>query len=217
MTDQAFETMRQAMVASQLRTNAVSDPRVVAAMARVPRERFVGEDRRSLAYVDIAVPLDGGRALCPPMVLGRLLTEARPAPGDHALIVGASTGYSAAVLAGLVASVVALEEDAALAGRARALLAGEAGVTLVEGPLTQGWAAAAPYDLILIDGAVEQIPPAMVAQLAPHGRLAAAIIERGVSRLAVGRRAGGDFAMAAFADAAAPALPGFEPVAGFRF
>jgi len=209
--------MRQAMVASQLRTNAVSDPRVVAAMARVPRERFVPEARRALAYVDIAVPLDGGRALCPPMVLGRLLTEARPQAGTHALVVGAGTGYAAAVLASLVASVVALEEDGSLAKKARDLLAGEAGVTLVEGPLTQGWAAEAPYDLILIDGAVEQIPPALVAQLAPQGRLAAAIVERGVTRLAVGRRAGGDFAMAAFADAAAPVLPGFEPVTGFRF
>lgn len=209
--------MRRAMVASQLRTNAVSDPRVVAAMARVPRERFVSEDRRSLAYVDIAVPLGHGRALSPPMVLGRLLTEAQPVAGDHALVVGAATGYAAAVLAALVSSVVALEEDAALAQRARELLAGETGVTLVEGPLPQGWAAAAPYDLILIDGAVEQISPALVAQLAPQGRLVAAIVERGVTRLAVGRRAGGDFAMAAFVDAAAPILPGFEPVVGFRF
>jgi protein-L-isoaspartate(D-aspartate) O-methyltransferase len=205
------------MVASQLRTNAVSDPRVVAAMASVPRERFVAENRRSLAYVDIAVPLEGGRALCPPMVLGRLLNEARPTAGDHALVVGAATGYAVAVLGSLVASVVALEEDPTLARRAAELLAGDAGVTLVEGRLTEGWAAAAPYDLILVDGAVEQIPPALVAQLAPHGRLAAAIVERGVTRLAVGRKAGGDFAMAAFADAAAPSLPGFEPVAGFHF
>jgi protein-L-isoaspartate(D-aspartate) O-methyltransferase len=217
VTDQGFETMRQAMVASQLRTNAVSDPRVVAAMARVPRERFVPEGRRSLAYVDIAVPLAGERALPAPMVLGRLLTEARPAPGDRALVVGAATGYAAAVLASLVSSVVALEEDAGLVTRARALLGAQPGVTVVEGPLTQGWADAAPYDLILIDGAVEQIPPALVNQLAPHGRLAAAIVERGVTRLAVGRRSGGDFAMAAFADAAAPTLPGFEPVVGFRF
>jgi protein-L-isoaspartate(D-aspartate) O-methyltransferase len=217
VTDQAFETMRQAMVASQLRTNAVSDPRVVAAMAVAPRERFVPEDRRALAYVDIAVPLDGDRALSPPMVLGRLLTEARPLAGDRALVVGAGTGYSAMVLSALVASVVALEEDEALVRRARELLAAAAGVTLVEGPLPQGWAAAAPYDLILIDGAVEEVPPALVEQLAPRGRLAAAIIERGVIRLAIGRRAGGDFAMAAFADAAAPVLPGFEPVVGFRF
>ena len=209
--------MRQAMVASQLRTNSVSDPRVVAAMARVPRERFVAEDRRSLAYVDIAVPLDGGRALPAPMVLGRLLTEARPAPGDRALVVGAGTGYAAAVLASLVASVVALEEDTGLAARARELLAGEAAVTVAEGPLTDGWAGAAPYDLILIDGAVEQLPPMLIEQLAPRGRLAAAIVERGVTRLAVGRGAAGDFAMAAFADAAAPLLPGFEPAAGFRF
>ena len=217
MTDQAFETMRQAMVASQLRTNAVSDPRVVAAMAQVPRERFVAENRRALAYVDIAVPLEGGRALSPPMVLGRLLTEAHPAAGDHALVVGAATGYAAAVLSSLVSSVVALEEDGALAGWARELLAGQTNVTIVEGPLAQGWAAAAPYDLILIDGAVEQLPSALVEQLAPQGRLAAAIVERGVTRLAVGRRAGGDLAMAAFADAAAPSLPGFEPAAGFRF
>jgi protein-L-isoaspartate(D-aspartate) O-methyltransferase len=217
VTDQGFETMRQAMVASQLRTNAVSDPRVVAAMARVPRERFVPEQRRALAYVDIAVPLNGGRALPPPMVLGRLLTEARPGSADRALIVGAATGYSAAVLASLVASVTALEEDAALVGRARELLAGEERITLVEGPLTRGWPETAPYDLILVDGAVEQLPPALVEQLAPDGRLAAAIVERGVTRLAVGRRAGSDLAMAAFADAAAPPLPGFEPVAGFRF
>jgi protein-L-isoaspartate(D-aspartate) O-methyltransferase len=217
VTDQAFETMRQAMVASQLRTNAVSDPRVVAAMAQVPRERFVADNRRALAYIDIAVPLEGGRALSPPMVLGRLLTEARPLPGDRALIVGAASGYSAAVLAGLVSSVVAVEEDAALAGRARELLAGERNVTVVEGPLRQGWAEAAPYDLILIDGAVELMPPALAEQLAPDGRIAAAIIEREVTRLAVGRRAGGDLAMVAFADAAAPVLPGFEPVTGFRF
>jgi protein-L-isoaspartate(D-aspartate) O-methyltransferase len=217
VTDQAFETMRQAMVASQLRTNSVSDPRVVAAMAQVPRERFVAENRRALAYVDIAVPLEGGRALCPPMVLGRLLTEARPVPGDRALIVGAATGYAAAVLGALVSSVVALEEDAALAARARELLAGAGGVTVVEGALSGGWPAGAPYDLILIDGAVEQVPQALVEQLAPQGRLAAAIIERGVSRLAVGRRAGSDFAMVAFADAAAPTLPGFAPAAGFRF
>jgi protein-L-isoaspartate(D-aspartate) O-methyltransferase len=151
------------------------------------------------------------------MVLGRLLTEAHPLPGDHALVVGAATGYAAAVLASLVASVVALEEDGTLAARARDLLAGESAVTVVDGPLTQGWAPAAPYDLILVDGAVEQIPAALVAQLAPRGRLAAAIVERGVTRLAIGRRAGDGLAMAAFADAAAPSLPGFEPVAGFRF
>lgn len=217
VTDQAFETMRRAMVASQLRTNAVSDPRVVAAMARVPRERFVPESRRALAYVDIAVPLDAGRALAPPMVLGRLLTEARTVPSDRALIVGAATGYSAAVLAALVSSVVALEEDASLCGRARELLAAEPRVKIVEGRLTQGWPEGAPYDLILFDGAVEQIPPALVAQLAPQGRIAAPVIERGVTRLAIGRRSGDEFAMAAFADAAAPSLPGFEPVAGFQF
>ena len=134
-----FEPMRRAMVASQLRTTGVNDPRVLAAMGEVPRERFVPRERRALAYADALVPLAPGRALNPPMALGRLLTEARPAAGEHALVIGAATGYSAAVLARLVGSVVALEEDAALAAFAREALAGS-GVELVEGPLAKGWA-----------------------------------------------------------------------------
>lgn len=200
------------MVASQLRTTAVNDARVVAAMGAVPRELYVPADRAALAYLDVAVPLGAGRALPAPMVLGRLLTEARIAPGDRALIVGAATGYSAAVLALLAGEVIALEEDAALAGPAPA-----AGVTRVSGPLAEGWATGAPYDLILIDGAVDHVPPAIVAQLADGGRLATAIDEDGVTRLAIGRVAGGAFGLTSFADAAVPILPGFAPPAGFRF
>src|SRR6185436_16130834 len=110
-TEQNFEPMRRAMVASQLRTTGVNDPRVIAAMGVVARERFVPADRRALAYADAGIPLGHGRALSPPMVLGRLLTEGRLNGSEHALVVGAATGYSAAVLARLVASVVALEED----------------------------------------------------------------------------------------------------------
>lgn len=213
MTEQNFQQMRRAMVTSQLRTTAVNDPRVVAAMARVPRERFVPETQAALAYLDISLPLGNGRSLPAPMILGRLLTEARLKPADRALVIGAGGGYAAAVTAALVAEVVALEEDAALAGDA----ALPANVRRVSGPLAAGVAADAPYDFILFDGAVEQIPDAIVAQLADGGALAAPIVENGVTRLAIGRKAGAAFAMRVFADAEAPILPGFARPTGFRF
>jgi protein-L-isoaspartate(D-aspartate) O-methyltransferase len=150
------------------------------------------------------------------MALGRLLTEAAPRPGERALAVGVATGYAAAVLARLAGSCVALEEDAELAAAARRNLAG-CDVRLVEGPLAEGCAALGPYDLILIDGAVEFVPEALVAQLAERGRLAAGLLENGVTRLAIGRRAGDGFAMAAFADAAAAILPGFAKPPAFKF
>ena len=216
MTEQNFESMRMAMVSNQLRTTAVNDVRVVDAMRAVPREDYVPADRAAVAYVDTLVPLGGGRLLNSPMATGRLLTEIEAQPGDRALIVGAATGYSAALLAGLVADVVALDEDAALTAKARAASL-PANVTVVDGPLADGWAAGAPYDLIFIDGAIEQVPQALIDQLADGGRLAAAVIERGVSRLSIGRKAGGGFGMIAFADAEAAPLPGFARPAAFTF
>ena len=245
MTEHNFRAMRRAMVASQLRTTGVSDPRVVAAMGAVPRELFVPTERLPLAYADALVPLKPGRALNTPMALGRLLTEARPHPSDRALVVGAATGYAAAVLARLVGHVVALEEDEELAARIRAALAqlsnyaGDgmiaghelesdegraasrplelAGFEVVRGPLAKGWKKGAPYDLILIDGAVEQVPKALTEQLADGGRLATGLIEDGVSRLCLGRKAGDGFGLIAFADAASSILPGFEKPRAFTF
>jgi protein-L-isoaspartate(D-aspartate) O-methyltransferase len=162
------------------------------------------------------VPLANGRALNPPMALGRLLTEARLQGDERALVVGAGTGYAAAVLARLVASVTALEEDKALAATARDALA-DTGVTLVAGPLDKGWAKAAPYDFILVDGAVEYLPPAIVAQAAEGARIGLALLDRGVTRLAMGRVVGGAFGLATFADAAVAILPGFEKPRGFIF
>jgi len=216
MTEHVFEPMRRAMVASQLRTTGVNDPRVIAAMGDVARERFVPEDRRSLAYADAAVPLGAGRALNPPMVLGRMLTEARLTGAERALVIGAGTGYAAAVLARLVASVVALEEDAKLAGFAKAALAGS-GVDLATGPLAKGWAKGAPYDFILIDGAVGHVPLAIVRQAADGGRISLALADDGVTRLAIGRVVAGAFGTTVYADAAAASLPGFETPRGFSF
>jgi protein-L-isoaspartate(D-aspartate) O-methyltransferase len=217
MGEQNFEAMRRAMVTNQLRTTAVNDAAVVAALAAVPRERFVPAERASLAYVDTLIPLGGGRALNPPMVTGRLLTEAHPMPEDRVLVVGAATGYAVALLARLTASVVALEEDAALLAKLGPAFAGVADVSVVSGPLAAGWADGGPYDLILIDGAIETLPEALVAQLAEDGRLAAAVIEKGVSRLTIGRRAGAGFGTRAFVDAEAAVLPGFARPRAFSF
>lgn len=216
MTEQNFEQMRRAMVASQLRTTGVNDPRALAAMGAVPRERFVPPDKAGTAYVDALVPLSPTRDLNTPMSLGRLLTELAPQPGERAMVIGAATGYAAAVLARMVGSVVAVEEDADLLALARGNLTGSQ-VKLVEGSLTEGHAAEAPYDLILIDGAVEAVPDAIIAQLADGGRLAAAILDQGVSRLSIGRKAGEGFGMAAVSDWAAAALPGFAKPRTFHF
>jgi protein-L-isoaspartate(D-aspartate) O-methyltransferase len=216
MTEHVFEPMRRAMVASQLRTTGVNDPRVIAAMGEVPRERFVPEERRALAYADALVPVAPGRALNPPMALGRMLTEARLRGHERALVIGAATGYSAAILARLVASVVALEEDGELAAFAKQALAGSE-VALVKGPLARGYAKGGPYDFILIDGAAEYVPQAIVDQVADGGEIALAIFEQGVSRLAIGRVVAGAFGFSFFADAEAAPLPGFEKPRGFSF
>lgn len=216
MTEHNFDHMRAAMIASQLRTTGTNDPRVLAAMGEVPRERFVPAARRPLAYADTLVPLKPGRDLNSPMALGRLLTEAAPRKGERALAIGVATGYSAAVLARLVGPCVAVEEDPELAQSARANLDGYE-VRLVEGPLAGGCRAEGPFDLILIDGAVEVVPDSLVEQLADRGRLATGLVENGVTRLAIGRRAGEGFGLAAFADAATAILPGFAKPRAFKF
>ena len=216
MSDYDFEYMRRSMVASQLRTTGVADARVLAAIGDVPREKFVPEDRVPIAYADTSVPLGNGRELSPPMATARLLSEAGPRGHERALVVGAATGYSAAVMARVAKTVVAVEEDPALAAFARAALAGSE-VELVEGPLHEGHAAGGPYDLILIDGAVESVSDAIIAQLTEDGRLATGIVERGVTRLAVGRRAGGGFGLTVFTDSSTAILPGFAKPRTFSF
>lgn len=212
-----FEAMRHAMVASQLRTNAVSDARVVAAMARVPREAFLPAEVRGIAYRDTAVPLGRGRSQNVPIATGRLLTEAWLLASDRVLLIGAAGGYTAAVLAGLVAEVVAVESDPALAAAARAALAGYANVTLMEGPLEAGYEAGAPYDVLMIDGAVEHVPDALVAQIRAGGRAVAGIADRGITRLASGRKTAGGFALLDFADIDCVSLPGFARPRTFTF
>lgn len=213
----SFDVMRHAMVASQLRTTAVNDARVVSAMARVPRETFMPDEVRAIAYRDTAIPLGGGRYANVPMATGKLLTEAALEKTDRVLLIGAAGGYTAAVLAEIVASVVAVESDAALAGLARTALAGNGKVTLIEGDLAAGHAAGAPYDVLVIDGAVEHLPEALAAQVREGGRVVSGIVERGVTRLARGIRSEHGFALTPFADVDCVALPGFSVPKPFTF
>lgn len=179
---------RQTMIDSQLRTVGVSDARLLAAFDATPREPFVVNPR--LAYADAGSEVAPGRWLLEPLVLALLLEHAEVTPGTRALVVGAATGYSAAILARLGARVTALEIDPDLSARAALALAetpaATPAVTLAAGPLAAGWPQAAPYDLILFEGAIEVLPESFAAQLAPGGRVAAVVRDDGVGRAAVG-------------------------------
>ncbi|MBY9064585.1 protein-L-isoaspartate O-methyltransferase [Sphingomonas yunnanensis] len=217
LRDDDFTAMRQAMVASQLRTVAVTDPRVVAAMAEVARERFVPAQSTAMAYRDTAIALGQGRALNTPLATARLLVEARLRASDRVLLIGAAAGYTAAVLARIVADVVAVEESSDLVAHARAALGDERNMTLVEAPLAQGHAAGAPYDVLLVDGAVEELPSTLLTQVVDGGRIATGLIERGVFRLAAGAHRGAATALTPFADIDSVRLPGFDKPRSFSF
>lgn len=210
MTEQNFSSMRTAMVESQLRPSDVDDQRVISVMARVPREDFVPAERRAMAYVDRPVPLSGGRSLNPPVATGRLLKEARVAVGDKVLLIGAATGYSATLLAEMGAVVTAVEEDNGVAINVP-------GVTLVRGPLAAGAAQGAPYDVLVIDGAVEEVPAAIVQQLADGARVVTGIVEGGVTRLCSGRVVAGVLGLASLVDMEMVVLPGFSTPQRFVF
>lgn len=183
------EAARRAMIDSQLRTSDVNEPWVLAAMARVPREDFVPEAARAAAYIDRAVPLGNGRFLAAPVVHGRMLAEAAPTAQDKALLISGGCGYLAALLRPLVGSLDTL--DAAEASKAD----------------PQGG-----YSLIVIDGAIEQLPESLVAALADNGRIVTGLVERGVTRVAVGRKVAGDVALLPIADIGMPVLAEFaEP------
>lgn len=214
---------RRRMVDGQLRPNRVTDPRLVSAMLDIPREAFLPPQLAARAYTDEDVPLPGGRVLTEPMVLARLLQLLALRDGDRLLLIGAGTGYSAAVAAACGARVLALEEDRALLDVARRVLpryTAPGAVTVVEGPLTAGRASAAPYDAILIEGEVPEVPAAIAEQLAEGARLATVLAAsaRGVgSRAVLGRRIGGAFSTADAFDCHTPPLPAFRSPPLFVF
>ena len=219
MTD--FALARRNMVDGQLRPNRVNDAGLLAALGDLPRERFLPEGLRSVAYADDDVPLGKGRFMMEPMVLARLIQVLQPRAEDKALVAAAGLGYGAAILARLTKSVVAVETDAGLAATAAKTLQelGVSGVDPVAGPAEQGAAASAPYDIILIEGAVPEVPKAIADQLAEGGRLATVIADPsgtlGVAHLFV--KQGGVVSGRPLFDAGTPSLPGFERPARFTF
>jgi len=186
---------RRAMIDGQLRPEAVTDVAVLAAMGSIRREDYVPPAARASAYTDRPIALGEGRSMMPPAALGRLLSELAPRPGERALVVGAATGYSAALLEHIGLDVTSIDG--------------------AEG--SEGDGDGEPFDLILIDGAVEHVPQPLIDRLADGGRLATAIRDRGVSRLAIGRAAAGRLGLRTIVDAEVAPLPAFERPRAFTF
>lgn len=216
-----YADARKRMVDGQLRPNRVTDPRVLDAMRDLPREAFLPAAAQARAYSDEDVPLPGGRSMLAPMAIAKLVQTAAVRPGDRALVVCAGTGYGAAVLARCGARVTAIESDAtlaAIAGRALAASLPAGAVRLAPGRPTEGFAAGAPYDVILIEGEVPELPNAIAEQLAEGGRLVTVLgngRRGGVAVLA--RRLGGAVSATPVFDCATVALPEFRPAPGFVF
>jgi protein-L-isoaspartate(D-aspartate) O-methyltransferase len=215
MTD--FAAARRNMVEGQVRTADVTDLRIQSAMLEVPRERFVPPQAASLAYLDLDLAVGGGRRLLKPMVLGKLLQAASIAEGDRVLDAGCATGYAAALLARMPAEVVALEEDRELAQAAREALSAYSNVTVVTGPIAEGWAQAGPYDVILLEGATEVPPQALCRQLKDGGRLVCVLGSGPGAKAVLYFRSGDEVGSRSIFDATAPLLPGLAKPLVFAF
>lgn len=214
-----FADARRKMVDGQLTPARVRDKRIVDAMRALPRERFVFPDQQAIAYMDRDVPLGGGRVLMEPRILGRLVQITEPRAGERALVVGAGTGYGAALLAALGLSVTALEEEKRLLDLARVATV-DAGyrIAFQHGRLADGLPGAEPFDLVLIEGAVEFIPDAIAANVAPAGRLATVLVQGGdPGRGVLAEHSGARLRPWPHFDAATAVLPGFTHPPAFRF
>ena len=215
-----FKKARQNMVDCQLRTNKITDSSVIEAFETVPREAFVEDRLKSVAYTDEDLPIAGGRCLMEPMVFARLVQELAISADDVVLDIGCGTGYSAAILSHLAATVVALESDAALVERATAALAEIAAdnAVVVEGPLVEGYPGQGPYNVICIEGAVTEVPRALADQLAEGGRLAAVIdTGSGPGHAVLMLKTRGVLSKRVLFDANILPLPEFVRPAGFVF
>lgn len=216
MADVALQ--RKNMVESQVRPSDVTDRRVIRAMLELPREAFVPAVAKAVAYMDGDVMLSPGgvgkpgRSMMAPRTLARLVQLLEAAPGDRALVVGAGTGYSAAVLGRMVGKVVAVEPETALSEAAAAAVsaAGSANVTVIKNDLVIGAPAEGPYDVILLDGAVERVPQALLDQLAEGGRMVGIVVSGGLGKAMLWRRIGGLVDGTVMFEAQAPMLPGLQ-------
>jgi protein-L-isoaspartate(D-aspartate) O-methyltransferase len=217
-----FEALRLRMVDNQVRPSAVTDAELIRAMLAVPRELFVADEEKPFAYADREVAMASaapGRRMLVPVQIARLLQALPLGPHAKVLDVGCGSGYAAAVLARLAGSVVALEENRQLAAMARDRLArvNASNVNVVEGRLVDGWPAEAPYDAILMNGAIEVVPDALMEQLKEGGALAAIVRSERISRAMLFERVGGHASKWPQFEAWATQLPGFEEKPVFVF
>ncbi len=217
-----FAPARVNMVEGQIRPNHVTDPALIVALESVARELFVPQGAEGFAYVDEEIRLGHGRSLLEPMVLARLLQSADIGPGDTVLDIGCATGYSTAILARMAKAVVAVESQPELVAQAvKALAATGTQAHVVEGSLVDGYPQRAPYDVIVISGAVAEVPPAILGQLADGGRLVTvvaghhAFVRLGQARLY--RRIGSSFPSVPLFETTTAVLPGFEAKPRFVF
>lgn len=210
---------RRIMVDCQVRTADVTDPELIAAMLEVPRELFVPKALADRAYLDSDLTIGEGRVLLKPMVLAKLIQAGQIGPTDRVLDAGCGTGYSSAILARLAGSVVAMEQDAGIAATAKQALsaAGAGGVTVVTGPLTDGWPSGGPYDFILLNGASEITPDSYAGQLKPDGRLACIYRPGPAGKAMIYRAVEGHLVGRPIFEASAPVLPGFAAPKAFVF
>lgn len=215
-----FSTARLKMVDGQVRTNDVTDRRILDAMLTVPREAFVPVARQALAYLDLDLDVSEGgakRFLIKPQLTGKLLQAAEIGEGDNVLVVGCATGYLAALTATLARQVTATECDSALAAKAKDACASLANVTCKAAACAEGDPSAAPYDVIILNGAFEVTPEALLGQLKEGGRLVGVSAQSTPPRAVIVTRTHGEFGHRALFDAAAPVLPGLERAAAFVF
>jgi len=214
-----YAVARRNMIESQLKPNRVTDERLIAVMAALPREIFVAAGLKGVAYVDEEVPVAPGRYLMEPAIFARMVQEAKIGSKDVVLEIGCGAGYSTAVLARLAASVIAVESDASLARLATQNLAaaGIDNAAVIDGALADGYARQAPYQVVFVSGAVAKVPARLLDQVAEGGRLIA--VERGANRsqAVLYSRSGGLVGHRALFDANVPIVPGFESASGFVF
>ena len=215
-----FVDARNRMVDGQIRPNRISDPRILTAMREIPREQFLPPALRPIAYVDADIQLGRGRVMMEPLVIARLVQLLAPVQGERALVVAAGVGYGAALLAACGIRVIAMEEDPGLLGLAQAALDTIApSVRLISGPLAAGWPSEAPYDMILLEGAVRQIPPALGPQLrADAGRLATVLTElRAACKAVLAEPTPAGLSARPMFDCATPPIPSLLPKPVFTF
>jgi protein-L-isoaspartate(D-aspartate) O-methyltransferase len=218
-----FATARQKMVDGQVRPSDVTDIRIIDAMLAVPREAFVPQNQRAMAYLDLDLDVSEGasakRFLIKPVVIAKMLQAAEIRDTDNVLVVGCATGYAAAVAAKLAGRVTATESDSSLAAKARDVLAqlGLGNVTVREAAAADGDSATAPYDVIVLDGATEITPDRLYAQLRNGGRLVGVFATTRPPRATIVTRSHDDFGNRALFDAVVPVLPGLERLPAFVF